>query len=215
MNSKTPFSLLYPILDAEFETPSSLPLKIIALARAGCQLVQLRAKNLSAKEFMCWAEMAVSVAHQNGIALVINDRADIALFCGADGLHVGQEDMSISAARRVLGSDAIIGVSTHTVAQASRATQMAVDYVAIGPAFVTSTKLSKYDPLGINGIRNIRAIVDKPLVAIGGINLDLAPSLLEIGIDGLAVVSALTDSACGRVGLQSTARKWLSLKEVM
>jgi thiamine-phosphate pyrophosphorylase len=204
-----PFSRLYPILDASFETLDSTTRAVGALARAGCGLVQLRAKELSGKGFHRYARAARAASRDYGIRLVINDRADVALLVGADGVHLGQDDLSPQGARKVLGPAAIVGLSTHDLDQARRAQEEPVDYVAIGPIFETSTKPSGRVTLGVEGAREVRAVVDKPLVAIGGITLESAPSLLRVGIDGLAVISAL------RTGedLEWLSRRWMSLVE--
>jgi thiamine-phosphate pyrophosphorylase len=206
---RAPFSRLYPILDASLETLDTMIVGIRALARAGSRLVQLRAKELSGEEFHRWALAAREVSREEGIRLVVNDRVDVALLVGADGVHLGQDDLSPEGARKILGDSAIIGLSTHDVEEARRAATEPVDYVAIGPIFGTSTKVSGRSTLGVEGARAVRAIVEKPLVAIGGITLDRAPALLEAGIDGLAVISAL------RTGedLETLARTWMSLGE--
>jgi thiamine-phosphate pyrophosphorylase len=186
-----------------------MTLGVRALARAGCQLVQLRAKDLSGEEFHRWALAAREVSREEGIRLVVNDRVDVALLVGAGGVHLGQDDLSPEGARKILGGAAIIGLSTHDVGEARRAGAEPVDYIAIGPVFGTSTKVSGRSTLGVEGARAVRAIVEKPLVAIGGITLDRAPALLEAGIDGLAVISAL------RTGedLETLARTWMKLGE--
>ncbi|MGH9320758.1 MAG: thiamine phosphate synthase, partial [Vicinamibacteria bacterium] len=192
-SSQPPFSRLYPILDASLETKDSMAASIRTLARAGCRLVQLRAKELSAREFLSWAETAREASSESGIRLVINDRVDVALLVGADGVHLGQDDISPESARKILGPGAIVGLSTHSLEEAGSSTRAPVDYVAIGPIFETSTKLGGPDPIGIEGALAVRAVVRRPLVAIGGITLERAPALFEAGIDGLAVISALKE----------------------
>jgi thiamine-phosphate pyrophosphorylase len=205
-STRAPFSRLYPILDASLETLETLRLSLRALAGAGCQLVQLRAKDLPDDEFHRWALAAREVSHEVGTKLLINDRADIALLVGADGVHLGHEDLSPEAAREILGASAIIGLSTHGVDEARLAARAPVDYVAIGPIFETSTKTSGRRTLGIEGARAVRSVVTKPLVAIGGITLERAPALFEAGIDGVAVISAL------RTGdIEAIARRFLAM----
>jgi thiamine-phosphate pyrophosphorylase len=202
-----PFSRLYPILDASLETLDTLTFGVRSLARAGARLVQLRAKDLSGEEFHRWALAVREASRECGIRLIINDRVDIALLVGADGVHLGQDDLSPEGARKILGASAIIGLSTHDVDEARRAQAAPVDYLAIGPIFETSTKTSGRSTLGVEGARAVRAVVEKPLVAIGGITLERAPALLEAGIEGLAVISALK----GGEDLESVARTWLAL----
>jgi thiamine-phosphate pyrophosphorylase len=203
-----PFSRLYPILDASLETFDTLTVDVRALARAGCRLFQLRAKELSSGEFLAWALAAGGAARELGIRMVVNDRVDIALLAGADGVHLGHEDLSPEAARKILGASAVIGLSTHDAEEARLAASAPVDYLAIGPIFETSTKLSGRSTLGVAGVRAVRAVVEKPLVAIGGITLSTAPSLFEAGIDGVAVISALKTGE----DLETLARTWLTLE---
>jgi thiamine-phosphate pyrophosphorylase len=202
-----PFSRLYPILDASLETFDTLIPGVRALARAGCRLVQLRAKELSGEEFHRWALAAREVSRECGIRLILNDRVDVALLVGADGVHLGQDDLSPEGARKILGAEAIIGLSTHDIDEARGAGLAPVDYLAIGPIFETSTKTSGRSTLGVEGARAVRAVVEKPLVAIGGITLQSAPALLDAGVDGLAVISALKAGE----DLESAAREWLLL----
>jgi thiamine-phosphate pyrophosphorylase len=202
-----PFSRLYPILDAALETEESLASSIEALARAGCRLVQLRVKELPDAAFHRWAKTASRAARDAGIRLVINDRVDVALLVGADGVHLGQDDLSPESARKALGDGAILGLSTHDVAQARRADAEPIDYVAIGPVFETTTKTSSHRALGAEGVAEVRAVVAKPLVAIGGITLERAEPLYQAGVDGVAVISAL--KIPGR-SLESVAREWLA-----
>jgi len=196
---------LYPILDASFEKAWPAKVAVQALARAGCRIIQLRAKKLSGRAFHDWACEAQETARPMGVILIVNDRVDVALTARAAGVHLGQDDLSAMAARRVLGDGAIIGLSTHTVEQAAAAERLPVDYVAIGPAFPTVTKEKTDRPLGPEGIARVREVVGKPLVAIGGITLENGPSLLRAGADSLAVISALM----GAGELTGTARRML------
>jgi thiamine-phosphate pyrophosphorylase len=183
--------------------------KIPALARAGCLLLQLRAKELSAREFLEWARDASRIARSEGIRLIVNDRVDIALAAGADGVHLGREDLSPVSARKLLGANAIIGLSTHDLREAREAEAEPVDYVAIGPIFVTTSKDEPDPVVGLEGALSARAVVSKPLVAIGGITLELAADVLATGVDGVAVISALRAPTVE--GLESLAKTWLSI----
>ncbi|HJS73815.1 MAG TPA: thiamine phosphate synthase [Vicinamibacteria bacterium] len=203
---RAPFSRLYPILDASLETLDSLSLGVRALARAGCRLIQLRAKDLLDDEFHRWALAARAASREAGAKLLINDRVDVALLSGADGVHLGHEDLSPEAAREILGESAIIGLSTHGVDEARLAARAPVDYVAIGPIFETSTKTSGRSTLGVEGARAVRAVVAKPLVAIGGITVSNAPALFEAGVDGVAVISALKTG-----DIEAIARRFLAM----
>ena len=162
------------------------------LSAGGATLVQLREKQLSPKEFYEQARAAVAVAAQCGVQLIINDRVDVALAVGADGVHLGQDDMPPEAARKLLGEKAIVGYSTHNVEQAVEASKLPIDYLAIGPIFVTTTKSDTAPVFGLEGLRAVRqAIGDFPLVAIGGITAANAREVIESGADSVAVISAL------------------------
>jgi thiamine-phosphate pyrophosphorylase len=176
-----------------------------ALARAGCRLIQLRAKQLTARAFHEWAGEAVETAKELGASIVVNDRADVALTTGAAGVHLGQDDLSPHSARKILGPSAVIGYSTHSVAQARQADRLPIDYVAIGPVYATGTKPSEYLPLGPEGVARVREVVGKPLVAIGGITLANGGAVVEAGADALAVISALLNGP----DLEDAARKML------
>ena len=131
-------------------------------------------------------------AQQSGVRLIINDRVDIALAAGAAGVHLGQDDLSPEAARKLLGPDAIIGYSTHNIDQAMSATKLPIDYLAIGPIFSTTTKTDTAPVLGLDGLLAVRrAIGQFPLVAIGGITLENAREVINAGADSVAVISAL------------------------
>jgi thiamine-phosphate pyrophosphorylase len=183
---------LYPITDRHLSNLSHAE-QVARLIGGGATLIQLREKHLSPREFCREAEDALKVARLRGVRLVINDRADIALALGADGVHLGQDDVSPRAARALLGENAIIGFSTHCVEQAIEAARMPVTYVAIGPVFATSSKESPDPTVGLEGVRRVRDAVgrDVPLVAIGGITHDNARSVLDAGADSVAVIGAL------------------------
>src|ERR687885_1911525 len=164
------FSLpkLYPITDRRLSGLSHAE-QVARLCDGGARLVQLREKHLAPREFYREAEAALRVARERGAKLIINDRADIALALGADGLHLGQDDMPPEAARALLGDAAIIGFSTHDPEQAAAAARLPVDYVAIGPVFATSSKENPDPAVGLEGVARARgAVGGLLLVAIGG-----------------------------------------------
>ncbi len=184
---------LYPITDVRLSGLSHAE-QVTRLRAGGARFIQLREKHLSPREFYDAAEAALDAARERGVRLIINDRADIALALGADGVHLGQDDLDPSAARRLLGERFIIGYSTHSVAQAIEAARLPVDYVAIGPIFATRTKENPDAVVGLDGLRRVKDAVAArgiPLVAIGGITPDTARSVLDAGADSVAVVSAL------------------------
>jgi len=145
--------------------------------------------------------------------MLVNDRADIALLTGAHGVHLGQDDLSVASARRILGPDAIIGLSSHSIDQAAAAATEEVDYVAIGPAFATTTKAVSRPPLGVDTIREVCQAVDKPVVAIGGVDRARARELIEVGVAGVAAISALRAASSDTQALERTAREWLDSME--
>jgi len=161
------------------------------LAAAGATLIQLREKHLPAGEFYQEAVKAVDAAREAGVILLINDRVDIAKMTGADGVHLGQDDLPPAAARRLLGDDAIIGLSTHSLVEAIAAASVPVDYIAFGPIFPTDTKPDTEPVVGLGQLAEIRnALPNVPLVAIGGINAANIATVIEAGADTAAVISS-------------------------
>jgi thiamine-phosphate pyrophosphorylase len=158
------------------------------LADGGATLVQLREKKLPALDFYLEAKAAA----ERGLTLIINDRVDVALAISAAGVHLGQDDLPPEAARRLLGDEAIIGYSTHNIAQAQFAATLPVNYIALGPIFKTVTKENPDPEVGLDGLRAVRdAIGDIPLVAIGGITMANAAAVIDAGADSVALISAL------------------------
>lgn len=157
----------------------------------GVTLVQLREKTLAHELFVREARKLKEICYAKNVPLIINDDIGVAREAGADGVHVGQSDASVREAREALGPDAIIGLSVETVEQARIAAELDVDYMAVSPVFATPTKIDTMAPLGLDGVRAIRELTDKPLVAIGGINAGNSRDVLRAGADGLAVVSAI------------------------
>jgi thiamine-phosphate pyrophosphorylase len=165
-----------------------------AYLNGGARFLQLRAKNLPGGEFLALASAVVELAHGQQAVLVVNDRADIARLAGADGVHVGQEDLAPRAVRRLVGKAALIGLSTHTMEQLDTAAGEGVDYVAIGPVFGTTTKATGYEAVGLERVREAADRAARrglPLVAIGGITLETAASVIQAGAASVAVISDL------------------------
>ncbi|MGB9180580.1 MAG: thiamine phosphate synthase [Pyrinomonadaceae bacterium] len=182
---------VYPITDACLSGLSHAE-QVARLSGGGALFIQLREKHLSPREFYGEAEEALRVARERGVRVIVNDRVDIALALGADGVHLGQDDLATEAARRVLGEEAIVGFSTHNIEQALEAASLPVDYIAIGPVFATSSKENPDRVVGLDGLRRVReAIKDLPLVAIGGITRENAHEVIAAGADSVAVISAL------------------------
>lgn len=162
-----------------------------AAVRGGAGLVQLRDKTSSIRDQIEDARDLKSRLARHGVPLLINDRVDVALASGADGVHLGQSDMDPTQARRLLGADAIIGVTVHTLDEARGVPCDQVDYVSIGGVFATTSKNNLNPPIDVAGLADIAALFDLPLVAIAGITPDNAASVIAAGIDGIAVISAV------------------------
>jgi len=182
---------LYPITDVEISGLSHAE-QVRQLIAGGARLIQLREKHLSPREFHQAAKAALDVARLHGAQIIINDRVDIALALQADGVHLGQSDLSPEAARKLLGVKAIIGFSVHNHEQARDAASLPVDYLGIGPIFPTSTKDNPDPVIGLEGLRRTREAAGTiPVVAIGGITLDKVASVLNSGADAVALISTL------------------------
>jgi thiamine-phosphate pyrophosphorylase len=200
---------LYAIVDEEVAARAGQP--VPALARAylagGARFLQLRAKLASSRQFLAWADEIVADAQRVDppAIVVINDRIDIALMAGASvtagtsgvaagvrAVHVGQDDLPVDAVRRLLGPEAIVGLSTHTPAQIEEALRLPISYLAVGPVFGTQTKATGYQAVGLDLVRHAVAMAgDIPVVAIGGITLERAASVIEAGARSVAVITDL------------------------
>jgi len=182
---------IYPITDIGFSGLSHAE-QVERLAAGGANFIQLREKNLPPADFFGQAMTAVELARQLSVRIIINDRADVALATKADGVHLGQDDLPPEAARRILGNNAIIGYSTHTLDQAERALSLPIDYLAIGPIFSTTSKTDTEPVVGLDGLRAVARRANRlPLVAIGGITFENAHAVIEAGAASVAVISAL------------------------
>lgn len=182
---------LYPITDARLSGISHAE-QVRRLSAGGAKFIQLREKHLAPREFYREAEEALRVARSQGVRLIINDRVDIALALRADGVHLGQDDLPPAAAREILGEQAIIGFSTHSVEQAREASRLPIDYLAIGPIFPTLSKANPDPVIGLEGLRRVREMTGEiPLVAIGGIRPENIFEVFEAGADCVAVINLL------------------------
>ena len=179
---------LYVILDAAL-LPSDPVEFVKRLMGAGARLFQYRNKMAPAREVLQAVQALNVTARQVGAAFLVNDRPDIARLAGANGVHVGQEDLEAAAARAIVGAGAIVGVSTHNLEQIRAAADSDADYIAVGPVFATRSK-AKADPVvGLELIRQARQLTRKPIVAIGGITLERAGEVITAGADSVAVIS--------------------------
>jgi thiamine-phosphate pyrophosphorylase len=154
-------------------------------------MIQLRDKSAGLRWLLPQAQEIASLCRERGAHFIVNDRLDLALAVNADGVHLGQDDLPPTAARAALGQGKILGVSTHSLEQAIRAAEEGADYLGIGPIFATSTKAIGYEPVGCAMIRQLRARLELPLIAIGGITLDTISSVIRAGAAGVAVISAI------------------------
>jgi thiamine-phosphate pyrophosphorylase len=166
--------------------------------QGGVSCVQLREKHASSRDFYAQAVALMDLLTPLNIPLIINDRLDIALACRAQGLHLGQSDMPVEVARKLLPPEVFIGWSVETLEDVTRSATLPVDYLGVSPVFATPTKADTAAPWGLEGLRRIRALAPLPLVAIGGIHLHNATQVMQAGADSLAVVSAIcaADDPC-------------------
>lgn len=187
------FSLpkIYPITDKTLSGISHAE-QVLRLIDGGATCIQLRDKRLSPKAFLQEAEAAWKVADHNNVKLIINDRVDIAMALGTSGVHLGQDDLPVEAAKNLLKNEDIIGLSTHNLQQVEIAAASLADYVALGPVFATVTKKDPEPSVGLAIVRRAKAtLATIPLVAIGGITTENVRSVLEAGADSVAVISAV------------------------
>jgi len=164
-------------------------------AAGGATLIQLRGKAWSDRQFLDLARQARQLLRPRGIPLIINDRADIARAAGAAGVHLGQADLPVAAAREILGRRFLIGISAASPDQAREGEAAGADYLGVGPVFLTRSKEDAGVPVGLAAIRKIRSVTSLPILAIGGINAENAPAVISAGADGVAVISAVTAAA--------------------
>jgi thiamine-phosphate pyrophosphorylase len=179
-----------------------------AFLEGGAGILQIRHKGHWSREFFATAQQVARLCRENGSPLIVNDRADFALLLEA-GLHVGQDDLAPRDARKLLGSAATLGYSSHNMAQLVAAEP--VDYVAIGPVFATASKRDPDPAVGVDEIRSCRALLDKPLVAIGGITLANARDVWAAGADSVALIAGLLPEPATARGLRQRMEEWRRL----
>jgi len=187
---------LYAICDADICTGAGWSLTDFAAAcmDGGATLLQLRAKRSTSADFLRFTEIVMKRAAASGASIIVNDRADVARLAGAGGVHVGQDDLRPSEVRRIVGSGAIVGLSTHTSDQLASAVDEPITYVAVGPVFGTTTKETGYTAVGLDLVREASAMAGSrqlPVVAIGGITLERAAAVIESGATTVAVITDL------------------------
>lgn len=179
---------LYAILDPEQTKGRSCETVLRELLAAGVAILQLRVKTMTASDFIALAQRARAATRSHGCKLIVNDRIDIALACEADGVHLGQDDLPLAAGQKLMGSK-IVGISTHDLEQAHEAERNGADYIGFGPMFGTTTKTTGYGARGVEMLRQIRAAVKIPIVAIGGINERNVRQVWQAGADSAAIIS--------------------------
>ncbi|NOR15074.1 MAG: thiamine phosphate synthase [Candidatus Aminicenantes bacterium] len=177
------------VADVEAAGGRFLPELVDEAVRAGVTMVQLRAKTLDSGDFLILAQKLVEILKPRQIPFIINDRLDIAQACDADGVHLGQRDIPLDLARRILGRKKLIGYSVSTVHEAQSAA--GADYLGVGPVYFSESKQDLPKLLGTEGLKAIRKSVKNPILAIGGIDLGNISEVMAIGIDGVAVISAI------------------------
>ena len=199
----------YPVLDTEMAARNGTGAisAAAAILEAGARILQFRHKGFFSREVFEQAKEIDSLCRQAGALFVLNDRADIARLLHA-ALHVGQEDLSPADARRVLGDEPFIGLSTHNQAQIRAAAAQPANYLALGPMFGTSSKLNPDPVVGLDELRRLRSFTDRPLVAIGGITRANARRVLEAGADSVAVLSDLFPEDGN---MRARAEEWMRL----
>ena len=199
---------LHLVTDSALCGPRGVLAVVDAAVRGGVRVVQLREKALATRAFVERARALKALLAPRGVPLIINDRLDVALACGADGVHVGQDDLSPEEVRRWL-PHALIGLSIERVEQLAEAERGPADYYGASPVFATPTKTDAAAPLGLDGLRALRARCTRPLVAIGGIDERNAAAVIAAGADALAVVSAL----CAAADPETAARRLCAAME--
>ena len=201
----------YPILDtAALADKHLLPLSLAEiLIEGGARILQYRHKGDWTQSRYDEATRIADVCHQAGVLFVLNDRADFARLMGA-ALHVGQDDLPPVAARKVI-SDEVIGLSTHNRSQLNNGNDEPVEYLSIGPIFATQSKLDPDPVVGIEGLKELRKLTEKPLCAIGGITLENARDVITAGADSVAIISGILPSSSEKKLLRRRAEEWIKL----
>ncbi len=199
------FPRVYPIIDTtHLERVGADAVRMAeSLAEAGARIAQYRHKGAFTRAKYAQAEAVGAVCRRAGVCYILNDRADIAMALGADGVHVGQEDLPLELVRQLIGQDMLLGYSTHSATQLAADECRWADYLAIGPVFGTSSKQNPDPAVGLEGVRTARSLTGKPLVAIGGIALGTAEQVISSGADAVSMISS--------VSLQNLER-WMAIE---
>jgi len=203
---------VYPILDSGALEACGVRPETAAAAwiEGGAEILQIRHKAHWSRDFFERAREIARMCREAGVTLVVNDRADFAMLLSA-GLHVGQDDLPPRDARTLMGPDAVIGFSSHNPSQLCAAGGEPVDYVALGPVFATASKLNPDPVVGVEEFARCRSLIEKPLVAIGGISLENAPDVWNAGADSVALIAALVPPAATALTLRRRMEDWQRL----
>lgn len=203
---------VYPILDTESLERRGIPIETAAAAflEGGAGILQIRQKDHWSRDFFESARQVARLCRESGVPLIVDDRADFALLLDA-GLHVGQDDLTPRDARKVIGSEATLGYSSHNMAQLAAAGGEPVDYVAIGPIYATASKRNPDPIVGVEEIRRCRGLIEKPLVAIGGITQENARDVWAAGADSVAIIGALLPDSPTVRALRQRMEEWRAL----
>ncbi|MEK7829097.1 MAG: thiamine phosphate synthase [Deltaproteobacteria bacterium] len=191
LKNKIQLPNIYPIIDISLISSDKIRETAQAVIDGGAKILQLRAKKLSSWEFLETARIIRKITKDKGAVFIVNDRIDIALLTDADGVHLGQDDLPVKEARRLLGNNKIIGYSTHNIREAHAAKKLSVDYISFGPIFATKTKEDAQTPKGLKGLDEVRKAVKIPIVAIGGITETNMAHVLKQGVESVAMISEI------------------------
>jgi thiamine-phosphate pyrophosphorylase len=202
---------VYPILDTESLERYGIAMETAAVAflEGGAGILQIRHKAHWTRDFFATASTVARLCRENGTPLIVDDRADFAMLLDA-GLHVGQDDLAPRDARKLIGAEATLGYSSHNMAQLAAAGGEPVDYVAIGPIFATASKRNPDPVVGVGEIRRCRSLIEKPLVAIGGITVENARDVWDAGADSVAIIGALLPHPATARALRERMEAWIS-----
>ena len=198
---------LYLVTDRDLSLGRSLEEVVREAVAGGVTMVQLREKDAATGEFIELGRRLKAVLKPLGIPLIINDRVDVALAVDADGVHIGQSDMSYADARRLLGPDKIIGLSVENFKDLEVANELDVDYIGISPVYGTPTKTDTAEPFGLEGLRKAVLMSVHPTVAIGGMNASTIRDVMAAGADGVAVVSAICSAPSPHTAAEELKRE--------
>jgi thiamine-phosphate pyrophosphorylase len=203
---------LYAILDLGYVATGRAEAVAKNLIRGGADLIQLRGKNEKIEELTRLAGRLHRLTSKSGVPLIINDHPEIARDVAVEGLHLGQDDLAIAAAREIVGGDCWIGKSTHSLAQATAAAEEGADYIGFGPLFATPTK-PDYQPIGLGDIQHVHELVPRPIFCIGGIKIENLPAVLAAGAKRVVIVSGLLQNADVAAATRA-AKELLSQSEI-